>query len=79
MSKRHPRFLLRADHCASAKFSVTIIVHAVLLALAEEPYCMPKASVWTAYYDPCDARQLYRRVFVPSAELLRAHLPEPEV
>jgi hypothetical protein len=39
---------------------------------------LPQASAW-AHYDQPDARQLYRRVFVPAAELLREGLPEPQV
>ena len=64
---------------ASAQFKATIVVHAVLLVQAEEPYCAPKSSAWTACHNQRDTRQRHRRVFVPTVQLLREQLPEPDV
>jgi hypothetical protein len=36
-------------------------------------------QVWTMYDDKRDARQRHRRVFVPTVQLLREQLPEPDI
>ena len=64
---------------ASAQFNVTMVIRAVFLVRAEEPICSPMATTWPVCHDQLDDRQLYRRVVVPAAELLREGLPEPEV
>ena len=63
----------------SFQFEVTIVIRIVSPFQAEEPIRSRAASVRSARLDQRDLYQLYRRVFVPSAELLCENLPEPEV
>ena len=63
----------------SPQLEVTIVILIVTAVQAEAAIRSLAASTRTAHLDHRDARQLYRRVFVPSAELLREGLPQPEV
>jgi hypothetical protein len=67
------------DASASPLLEVTIVIHVELPVQAEEPIRSQAASTRSAHLDQRDPYQLYRRVVVPAAELLREGLPEPEV
>lgn len=58
---------------------VTVVIYAVNPAEAEAAIRSWTASTRSAYLAHRDARQLYRRVFVPSFELMREGLPPPDV
>jgi hypothetical protein len=57
---------------------VTVVIYAVTLADAEAAIRSRTASTRTAHLDHCDPYQLYRRVVVPAADLLREGLPQPQ-
>ena len=56
-----------------------IVILFVTAVQAEAAICSRAASTRTAHLDQRDPYQLYRRVVVPTAELLRENLPEPDI
>jgi hypothetical protein len=58
---------------------VTVVINAVLPDGAEAALRSRAESNQTAHLDRRDPYQLYRRVVVPAAELLREALPEPDI
>jgi hypothetical protein len=63
----------------SSQFEATIVIFIVSSVQAEAAIRSWPASTWSAHLAHRDTRELYRRVVVPSAELLREGLPEPQV
>ena len=67
------------DASASPHLEMTIVIHIVSPVQAEEPIRSQAASARSVHLDRRDPYQVYRRVVVPTAELLREGLPEPEI
>ena len=67
------------DNASAALIEATIVIRIVSPVQAEAAIRSRAASARWAHLDQRDPYQLYRRVFVPSAELLCENLPEPEI
>ena len=61
-----------------ATFFVMVVTNAAMPVVPNGAIRSQVTNIGSAFQDPRDTRRLYRRVFVPSAELLRDNLPEPQ-
>ena len=62
-----------------ATFFVTVVNKAATPVVPDGAIRSPMTNIGSAFQNTRDTRRLYRRVFVPSAQLLREGLPEPQV